>query len=271
MEEQSRLFPKGMKVYYGRRRFLMIAESYRIDRGDNPYRRLSATLLLAFGEPFELDAGSGPAITTRAALVAPDVPRRRTQALNSELFIFDMPMGSAEFTALKPIFGNGTEVLSLEITDFAPLRPLMGRAAHEIIAAEEVEKLFGSVVHTVCGEFPEATVRDHRIQKILERIDQLTLNQVNINELASWVNLSPSRLRGLFKGEMGCSLGYYARWVALWRAVELWKQGKAMTDMAHEAGFYDLAHLDRVYREVLGMNPTALVESELVMPMRCWS
>ncbi|MBA3979058.1 MAG: hypothetical protein C0462_00485 [Alcanivorax sp.] len=271
MEAQRKYFPAGMRVYYGRRRFLLIAQSYRMNRIDSPYRRLSATLLLACGEPFELDAGNGASVVATVALIAPGVPRRRTVALDSNLFIFDFPIGTPDCALLQSEFSDGTEVKLLDPGLFADLQSRLWRAAEGVVPCSEVAELFSLVVRAISGKEPASISVDWRIERTLHLVDQLLLNQVDVPELAAQVNLSPSRLRCLFKQEMGCSLGYYARWVALWRAVELWKQGKSITDMAHEAGFYDLAHLDRVYNEILGMSPTALVESDVVTPIRCWS
>lgn len=268
MKSASRVFHKGLKVYYGQRRFLLASPSYWIDRSKHPYRRLSATLLIACRQPFTLDAGDEPPITTRAALVAPKVPRRRTLALDSDLLIFDMPLGSPEFAALVPLFAEAG-VQALDIERFAPLFPVFQQAGEGKLSCPELNALFRSVVEALCGHPPQPPELDPRIEQVLAWMDEIALDQMDTASLAARVNLSPSRLRHLFSTQTGCSLSHYARWVGLWRAVEWWDQGKTMTEIAHEGGFHDLAHLNRAYAEILGMPPSSLVESDQVNLIRC--
>src|SRR5687767_8891704 len=95
-------FPSALTIYYGRRRMLTLAPSFLLDRATSTYRRLSATLFLACKAPFHLEVGDGITLTTRAALLAPRVRRRRTVALDSEIVIFDIPIGTPEYAALEP-------------------------------------------------------------------------------------------------------------------------------------------------------------------------
>ena len=49
----------------------------------------------------------------------------------------------------------------------------------------------------------------------------------------------------------------------------LWKQGRKLTDVAVEAGFYDLAHADRTFVEVFGMNPSTAIDPRFVRIVNC--
>ncbi|MFX6645104.1 helix-turn-helix domain-containing protein, partial [Acinetobacter baumannii] len=77
-------------------------------------------------------------------------------------------------------------------------------------------------------------------------------------------HLSPSRLRSLFKQEVGFTIQQYARWLAVWRASLAWRQGRSLTDVAMEAGFYDLPHIDHAFNEVFGINPTNVIDPHFV-------
>ncbi|PTU30272.1 helix-turn-helix domain-containing protein [Stenotrophobium rhamnosiphilum] len=268
MSEGQSVFPVGLKAYYGRRRFLLLTQTYLMDRVANPYRRLSATLLIACNKPLRLEAGDEAPIETRAVLIAPNVLRRRTIALNSDLVIFDIPVGSPEYTALESTL-ESRKILPLDFERFAPLESLIKRAAQDTLNSEEVDQLFKSAVLAACGREPVARELDPRIEKAMALIEDLPFNEVTLELLSERLHVSPSRLRHLFKEQTGCNLSHYARWVAVWRATHLWKQGKPLTDIAHEVGFYDLAHLGRAFNEVFGWNPSAVIDPAVITLIRC--
>lgn len=75
--------------------------------------------------------------------------------------------------------------------------------------------------------------------------------------------------RELFKQQTGFTIGEYARWRGVWRAALLWKRGAKLTDLAVEAGFYDLAHIDKAFNEVFGMNPSTVIDPRFVTLVNC--
>lgn len=160
-------------------------------------------------------------------------------------------------------------VLSFDFERFAHLAPALRRAGADVLPGAEIAGLFRSAVQTICGHAPAARELDPRIEKALALIDQLRFDQVTLTLLSERLHVSPSRLRHLFKEQTGCKLTQYARWVAVWRAAGLWKQGKVLTDIAHEVGFYDLAHLDRAFNEVFGWNPSTVIDPAFITLIRC--
>lgn len=268
MNDQVSAFPAGIKVYYGRRRFLMLTPSYVMDRAEAPYRRLAATLLLASGQPFQLEVDGQPALRTQAALIAPNVLRRRTLATHSNLALFDIPVGTPEYAALEPML-RSESVLPLDIGRFAHLLPMLKRAASEYLPASDVDQLFQMAVEAICGHAPAPLELDARIRQALQLIDQLPFDQATLARLSQCLGMSPSRLRHLFKEQTGCTITHYSRWAAVWRAASLWQQGKTLTGIAHDVGFYDLAHLDRAFNEVFGWNPSTVIDPAFIALTHC--
>src|SRR5262249_59393972 len=71
--------------------------------------------------------------------------------------------------------------------------------------------------------------------------------------LAGWSRFHFSRT---FSRIVGMRLRDYLRGLKLRRAVELVRTSRAsLTDIAVEAGFYDLPHLDKACRQHLGKSP----------------
>jgi AraC-like DNA-binding protein len=246
----------------------MMATSFVLDRASSPYRRLSASLLLACGGPFLLEVGDGVTLTTRAALVAPKVRRRRTVALDSRLALFDIPIGSPEYAALEPTLRT-QQILSLEFEPFAHFVPTLERGFAAELTCREVDELFRSAVYAVTGRMPATRKLDPRIATAMELIDQVSFDQVTLSSLAKRLCLSPSRLRHLFQTETGCSVTHYARWSAVWKAASLWTRGTPLTEIAHEVGFFDLAHLDHAFMETFGVNPSLVIDPSQVTLIRC--
>jgi AraC-like DNA-binding protein len=268
MRKRTEILQHGATAYYRNRRFLMLATSFVLDRGSSPYRRLSASLMLACGEPFRLEVGDALTLTTRAALVSPKVRRRRTVALDSRLAIFDIPMGSPEYAALEPTLQE-QQVLSLELERFVSLLPTLEKGFATTLSCAEVDGLFESAVYTVTGRRPPARQVDARVARAIDLIDEVPLDQVRLTWLAKRLSLSPSRLRHLFQTETGCSVTHYARWAAVWKAASLWTRGVPLTEIAHEVGFYDLAHLDHAFVETFGVSPSVIIDPSRITLVRC--
>jgi AraC-like DNA-binding protein len=261
-------FPAVLTIYYGRRRLLTLAPSFLLDRAASPYRRLSATLFLGCRAAFQLEVGDGITLTTRAALVAPKVRRRRTIAMESDLAIFDIPIGSPEFGALEPVLKT-QQILALEFDRFEHLVPKLRRAQTGVSSCAEIDGLFHAVLEAVTGTTPSVRALDPRVVSACELIDELPLDRVSPTALAKRLELSASRLRHLFQAELGCSLSHYARWAAVWKAALLWSRGTPFTQLARAVGFYDLAHLDHAFVETFGVNPSTLIDPAMVRLIRC--
>ena len=268
MPKPAEILRQGATAYYGNRRFLLLATSFVLDRSSKPYRRLSASLMLAGGEPFRVEVGDGLTLTTRAALIAPKVRRRRTLALNSRLAVFDIPIGSPEYAALEPTLQE-QQVLSLELERFAPLLPTLEKGFATTLSCAEVDGMFESAVHAVTGRRPAARALDPRVARAIDLIDEVPLDQVTLAGLAKRLPLSASRLRHLFQTETGCSVTHYARWAAVWKAASLWTRGVPLTEIAHEVGFYDLAHLDHAFVETFGVSPSVVIDPSTITLVRC--
>jgi transcriptional regulator GlxA family with amidase domain len=90
-----------------------------------------------------------------------------------------------------------------------------------------------------------------------------------LNELAELAGLSRFYFSRTFRAVVGRSLRDYLRDLKLRRAIELLRiSGRPLTDLAVEAGFYDLPHLDKVFRQRLGTSPYRFRAQQTVKPLR---
>lgn len=77
-----------------------------------------------------------------------------------------------------------------------------------------------------------------------------------LDELAEMAGLSRSYFSRTFHEVVDMTLRDYLRAQKLARALELVRTSRrSLTDIAVESGFYDLPHLDKVFRQRLGTSP----------------
>ncbi len=257
--------PAGVSIYYWPCSLVLLARSLLLDRPTGP---LSATLRIACGEPYTIEV-QGKALRTRASLVAPKAERKKIVALNSDIALFYLPLELPEYSGLRDVL-DGEAVVDLPIGLFEACLPTIQRGMSELLAPAEVRALVRQVVTALCGESESVTpVIDPRIAAARAILDETPLNEVSLDMLAERVHLSSSRLRELFRQQIGFTIGEYARWRAVWRAAMLWKRGLKLTDLAVEAGFHDLAHADKAFNEVFGMNPSKVIDPRFVALVNC--
>ncbi len=255
----------GVTIYYWSCSLVLLAPSLLLDRPASP---LCATLRIACNEPYTIEV-EGKTLQTRASLVAPRAGRKRVTAVNSDIALFYIPIDMPEYAALKKKLGK-QKIIDLPFDDVEAFVPTIRKAMVETLSPEAIKDLVKDVVRAITGETGEVSVPvDNRIVRAREILDDTPLNEVRLESLAEQVHLSPSRLRELFKKQTGFTIGQYARWRAVWRASLLWQRGLKFTDLALEAGFHDLAHVDRAFTEIFGMNPSKVIDAAFVRLVNC--
>lgn len=246
-----------LTIYYERRCFLLLGRSFILDRHSSPYRRLAATLLITHQQPFDLDTDTGTMTGIEAAMLAPKVLRKRIAAVDSDIAILDIPMDSAAYRRMAGALSKQPK-LSYARAHFQSLFPILRKAEDGMLNTSDFHALQISAARLIADGTDPPDAMDARVTQAMKMIDELPLDAVKLELLAQKLGLSKSRLRHLFIAETGSTVSHYARWVAVWRAVNLWSPSRTWTDIAHESGFHDLAHLDHAFMEVFGLTPSTV-------------
>jgi AraC-like DNA-binding protein len=77
-----------------------------------------------------------------------------------------------------------------------------------------------------------------------------------INELADYANMSPTKLKRLFRQIFGNSIFSYYQEFRMKEAARLLKEEKlSVSDVGYQLGFTNLSHFSRVFEEHIGMKP----------------
>ena len=256
--------PYGATIYHWHGGLLLLTNSLYLDRPTAP---IAATLRIALGEPYTIEV-EGRVLTTRASLVGPKRCRNRITAVNSDMALFYLPIERPEYAGLRTLLGQEAVVeLSLDI--FEPVLPRLRQIFKGELSGPEVKALTDETLLLAAGSLAAPVEIDWRIRKVCDLLARTPLNQFDLDRLAEQVHLSASRLRSLFRQQIGHPIGEYARWSAVWQAVAKWKEGKTFTDVALEAGFFDLAHADRTCVEVFGMRPSLATDTGFVRLICC--
>ena len=150
-------------------------------------------------------------------------------------------------------------------------RPLV--ALDETAIAELVEPLratFDAALDTVAllgvgraavaalAQRADAPPPDPRVQRIIDYAANHLDRPLSLTAAAAGIYLSPSRLRHLFVEQTGLAFRTWLLWLRLVRAVEIYAEGRSLTEASHAAGFSDSAHFSRVFKRTFGLPATAL-------------
>ncbi len=192
--------------------------------------------------------------TERAAgvLTAPDVPHGIDARGTEVLLVFVDPeseVGRALLSALAtPVRLISPDERDAVGTAHDPMA-LMGASGPPWLA--EVARVLGAPAVV------NARAVHPRVKKLL-RLLRAGEEKASLEALAAEVGLSPGRLMHVFTESIGVPLRPYLSWLRLQRAAAGIVSGRALTEVALEAGFSDAAHMSRSFRRNFGMSPSML-------------
>ena len=151
--------------------------------------------------------------------------------------------------------------------------PSLQKIVDEIVteSVDETFKLFFLRIKAeelVCRLLMELEKRDEKhlyalnihdiqtIYKVKEQILEHLGTPPVIKELAVCANMSPSKLKRLFKQIFGNSIFSYYQEFRMKEAARLLKEEKlSVSDVGYQLGFTNLSHFSRAFKEHIGMMP----------------
>jgi AraC-like DNA-binding protein len=179
--------------------------------------------------------------------------------------LFTLPERS---TALQSLLRNAQPLLFEQMV-YPSLQKII-----EEISAEKVDQIFElfylrvKAEELICRLLMELEKRDEKrlyplnlrdIQaayKIKEHLLEHLETPPVIKDLAASANMSPSKLKRLFKQIFGAGIFSYYQEFRMKEAARLLKEEKlSVTDTGYKLGFTNLSHFSRVFKEHMGMKP----------------
>lgn len=211
-------------------------------------------------------------ITTTSMNVDPVIPiHTNTSTINIEVdsnylkSLFDQ---SEKSPVLQSLLEN-TQPLFFEQIIYPSLQEIVNEIVSESI--QETFKIFFLRIKAeelVCRLLMELEKREKthlyalnsRDLETIYRIKEQMLDHLDtpplINDLALTANMSPTKLKSLFKQIFGKSIFSYYQEFRMKKAALLLKEGSlSVSDVGYQMGFTNLSHFSRVFQEHIGMKP----------------
>lgn len=178
---------------------------------------------------------AGPGPMSLMIWLDPATPGARAMRQHSEADIIPVSHGDARF-----LFKQIEELCSTLKTN------------------SDAKELIGIVIQSLLPDSQAIKPLDERILFILSEMKCHSLLRIShpLSELARGVSLSESRLRHLFRRELGVPLQQYWVGYRLLTAIRQMKDENSLTEVAYNAGFSDLAHFSRAFRASFGIPPS---------------
>lgn len=250
----------SQQLFVWKQRFLHQARSHIRNRTISLGRRLSISVMFSHHGPFQLSGLGAAPFNCEGIIFASGSPRFAFGAVDSGLTIIDAGINtSAYFRLLDKVPKDHYRLLSAG--ELERLRSNI-RLIDSPLDCASANNAFDQVIDTLNNTPTEQTTISPRVENILKLAEQLSSEELSVKALARMGAISESRLRALFQSDFNCSPASFIRWVKLWRAIQCWRAPMTFTDAAQQAGFYDLAHLNRTVMDIFGQSPTALSLAE---------
>lgn len=98
---------------------------------------------------------------------------------------------------------------------------------------------------------------DARVQIVIGVMKQQLHREISLSEIASYVNLSLSRLHHLFKSETGTTPAQHLRQLRMEHAKELLELSQqSVKQIMVAVGVRDRSHFEREFKRIYGQTPT---------------
>jgi AraC-like DNA-binding protein len=194
-----------------------------------------------------------------------------TAVINIEVDV-DYLKGLFDLSEKSPVLQSllqNTQPLLFEQMIYPSIRKIVDEILSEPV--DETFELFFLRIKAeelVCRLLMELEKRDekhlvalniHDIQSIYKVKEQMLEHLETppvIKELAVCANMSPSKLKRLFKQIFGNSIFSYYQEFRMQEATRLLKEEKmSVSDVGYQLGFTNLSHFSRVFQEHIGMKP----------------
>lgn len=211
----------------------------------------------------------GTTLSGRALLVGQNC-ERSLKAKKTPIYSLNLdPCNPASFMLEQILSKSKIVDCSERITD--EVINLANKPLDGFVRCEEVLKQSNRILEIM---FPWAMLPkplDSRVRLVANLLWDRPPVKVDLNFLANECGLSPSRLTHLFKDTTGTTIKEYLLWVKMRTAADMFTKNCTLTEVAHEIGFADSAHLSRTFMRFFALKPSFLANDKLVSIQICES
>jgi AraC family transcriptional regulator, arabinose operon regulatory protein len=225
----------------------------------------STMILLTTGRA-TFDVGIAGTVKPYNAVAIKPLVARSVRAINAQLVNVQYGPLHPQFRLFRGIPEPGSLALNREA--FAPLDEALEAAYEGRLSIDEAYALFENIIKIASAQLPKVKPADPRVERA---IDSLRENPNRpLDELAGAAGLSYGRMSQLFTETVGISLRSYQLYLKLLKAVRLrlLPTQRKLSEIAHAAGFTDLAHMSRVFQQSYGAPMSYFMNDDHVLVFR---
>ncbi len=243
-------------------RFIWTSPHLITDRSTRP---AIVVLIAAAGD---LTVGVGAqSFCGRALVVASDV----TRTLEAENGLYSLHLDPVHRMSrhLRKGLLRGCEVVDLSDALTPAVADCVARVVGRPESCAESFRISELVLGTLFPDLVGVEPIDPRADMVATWLRLNLPKKLNLGELAGLCGLSPGRMSHLITQELGLSPRRYLLWVKMRRAAEMFLRNIPLTEIAHEIGFTDSAHLSRAFKGYFSHVPSFLANPQRVSLRVC--
>ncbi len=231
------------------------------------HHHYAGCLMVAPDDPFHIGFENESPAACRAGLLAPNAAHTLSSRGARFVNILFEPQHKW-FRQLKPLFARGIFVeldrhaFEFMETDWEGL--FAGRWD-----CEKASEWAREAVEIVAGVNRNTHALDPRLSQALHILQNSEHERVTPAAIGRKVGLSPFTLMRLFKAHLGVRISEYILWRRLIRGLAMVDGKRTLTEIAHEVGFYDHAHLTRTAQRMAGLQPSFFNGNQPLRVCRC--
>jgi len=221
-------------------------------------------MIFHYGDAYRQYLPDGSAVVQPRCFVFGQVTRPLEIEPTGRTGIFAVRFEPNGFLALTP------EPLSGLADTATALEDLFGQAGRDlsatVLARASTEDRMTAVSDFLRPALSDSATADRLLARAVHTLSK-TQGTLSVHELAREVDVNRRRLERRFSSGVGVAPKHLARIVRLQAAVSRLATGEydRLTDLAHDAGYFDQAHFIREFREFTGQTPGAFFSGNLTM------
>lgn len=224
------------------------------------HRHHAVQLMFGVGGQVSVRQGAGR-VSANAIWIDSGVVHAIDIARHRAMLLYVEPGAGVQCRGVPEQIGSDATQLGARSIDRSPLGVQMSRLVGGLATGMPAVAAVAAVAAALRSlAVPRRGEPSPALRRMLVRLPDMLPGPVRLDALAASVHISPSRLSHLVRQHLGTTIRAYVRWLRLQSAARCLASGATITQAAHAAGFADSAHLNRVFRNTLGVTPSSIAQ-----------
>lgn len=226
----------------------------------SPHRHETLQLVFDIDKKFRLKDKSTEWTMFSSAIIRASHLHQLDSHNSIQLFVY-LDKDSEYAQKLTKNYLYNKDISDLSNSDIGKISTAFFKRLLVVNNCDELFKGFLTIIEHLI-DFDKPINKDHRITEAISFINNHQIKQLKVKDVANHVCLSESRLRYLFKRQVGQPIQSFMVWMKVIKSLNLVLKGKKLNETAYDVGFWDSSHMNRSYKEILGVSPSTIKKYE---------